>query len=225
MKQGLLNNTVSEASHPEELGFVLLTDVVPDAILEIRYFSTFNFVGERIRSYHAPIAYLTTEAAAALKAVSDDLIAQGYRIKVYDAYRPQSAVDHFIDWANDPDVTQMKPYFYPDVDKSELFAQGYISAKSDHSRGSTVDLTIVDMMTGREMDMGGGFDFFDEISHSDYIETLTQEQLCNRTILKKAMENHGFLPIPEEWWHFILKDEPYPDTYFDFPVDLPGHGG
>ena len=210
---------------PEEAygkeGFVLITDVIPDAILEIRYYSTFNFVGERIDAYEAPVAYLTKEAAAALKNVSDELMAQGYRIKIYDAYRPQTAVDHFKAWAEDLEATEMKPYFYPKVDKSELFDKGYIAAKSDHSRGSTVDLTLVDMMTGREMDMGGGFDYFGELSHPDYTETLTQEQIDNRMILREAMVNNGFRPLPEEWWHFTLENEPYPDTYFDFPVDMP----
>jgi len=202
-------------------GFVLITDVIPDAILEIRYYSTFNFVGERINGYEAPVAYLTKEAAAALKNVSDDVMKKGYRIKIYDAYRPQTAVDNFKSWAEDLDATEMKPYFYPEVDKSELFDKGYIAAKSGHSRGSTVDLTLVDMMTGRELDMGGGFDYFGELSHPDYTETLTQEQIDNRMILRKAMTDNGFKPLPEEWWHFTLENEPYPDTYFDFPVTMP----
>ena len=115
----------------------------------------------------------------------------------------------------------MKPYFYPEVEKSELFVKGYIAAKSGHSRGSTVDLTIVDMMTGREVDMGGGFDFFGELSHPAYTETLSAEQINNRMILRKAMTDHGFKPLEEEWWHFTLENEPYPDTYFDFPVAMP----
>jgi D-alanyl-D-alanine dipeptidase len=195
--------------------------VIPDAILEIRYYSTFNFVGERIDAYEAPVAYLTKEAAEALKNVSDDLMAQGYRIKIYDAYRPQTAVDHFKAWAEDLDAVEMKPYFYPEVDKSELFDRGYIAAKSGHSRGSTVDLTIVDMMTGREVDMGGSFDYFGELSHPSYTGSLTQEQIDNRMILREAMVNNGFRPLEEEWWHFTLENEPYPDTYFDFPVAMP----
>lgn len=211
----------AEMEEYEEEGFVLITDVIPDAVLEVRYYSTFNFVGERIDAYEAPVAYLTKEAAAALKNVSDDLMAQGYRIKIYDAYRPQTAVDHFKARAEDLEATEMKPYFYPEVDKSELFDKGYIAAKSGHSRGSTVDLTIVDMLTGREVDMGGGFDYFGELSHPDYTATLTQEQIDNRMILREAMVNNGFRPLPEEWWHFTLENEPYPDTYFDFPVDMP----
>jgi D-alanyl-D-alanine dipeptidase len=206
--------------NPKE-GFVMITDVIPDAILEIRYYSTFNFVGERIDAYEAPVAYLSKEAAEALKQVSDDLMEQGYRIKIYDAYRPQTAVNHFKSWAEDLEATEMKSYFYPEVDKSELFDKGYIAEKSGHSRGSTVDLTLVDMMTGCEVDMGGGFDYFGELSHPDYTATLTQEQIDNRMILQEAMVKAGFRPLPEEWWHFTLENEPYPDTYFDFPVDMP----
>ena len=212
-------STVIETT--ENDNFVLITDVIPDAILEIRYYSTFNFVGERINGYQAPVAYLTKEAAWALKNVSDEVMKQGYRIKIYDAYRPQTAVDHFKAWAEDLQATEMKPYFYPEVDKSELFDKGYIAAKSGHSRGSTVDLTLVDMKTGRELDMGGGFDYFGELSHPDYTATLTQEQIDNRMLLQKAMTNNGFRPLPEEWWHFTLKNEPYTDTYFDFPVAMP----
>ena len=212
---------IVEPEEYEKEGFVLITDVIPDAILEIRYYSTFNFVGERIDAYDAPVAYLTKEAAAALKNVSDDLMAQGYRIKIYDAYRPQTAVDHFKAWAEDLEAQEMKPYFYPGVDKSELFEKGYIAAKSGHSRGSTVDLTIVDMMTGRELDMGGGFDYFGELSHPDYTATLTAEQYNNRMILQKAMVSNGFRPLAEEWWHFTLQNEPYPNTYFDFSVKMP----
>ncbi len=197
--------------------FVLLSEAVPDAILEIRYYSTYNFVGERIDGYEQPVALLTKEAAAALKAVSDEVIAQGYRLKIYDAYRPQSAVDHFIKWGQDLDDTKMKEYFYPELDKSDLFAQGYIAAHSGHSRGSTVDLTLFDMTTEKEVDMGGTFDYFGELSHPGYTE-ITEEQYNNRMILREVMTKHGFLPIEEEWWHFTLEDNPYPNTFFTFPV-------
>ena len=200
--------------------FVVLTDVVPDAILEIRYYSTYNFVGERIDGYEQPVALLTKEAASALRAVSDDLMAQGYRLKIYDAYRPQTAVDHFVEWAKDLEATEMKAYFYPEVDKSDLFEDGYIARHSGHSRGSTVDLTLLDMSTGKEVDMGGTFDYFGRRSHSDYTSGLTEEQIANRRLLRSAMVAHGFKPISTEWWHFKLKDEPYPDTYFTFPVNV-----
>lgn len=198
-------------------GFVPITDVVPDAILEIRYYSTYNFVGERIDGYLAPTAWLTRPAADSLKAVSDDVMKLGYRLKIFDAYRPQCAVDHFVRWAADVPDTLMKRYFYPDVDKSRLFELGYIMEKSGHTRGSTVDLTLFDMNTEKEVDMGGTFDWFGEESHPDY-RGITDEQFANRMILRDAMVRHGFKTLDSEWWHFTLKDEPYPDTYFTFPI-------
>ena len=198
--------------------FVLLSEAVPDAILEIRYYSTYNFVGDRIDGYEEPVAILTEEAAAALKEASDDLISQGYRLKIYDAYRPQMAVDNFMAWALDEEDVRMKQYFYPELDKDVLFPQGYIAEHSGHSRGSTVDLTLFDMETEKEVDMGGTFDYFGELSHPDYTE-ITEEQYENRMILREAMMKHGFKPLEEEWWHFTLVDEPYPDTYFTFPVN------
>lgn len=205
----------------KKAGFVLLTKIIPDAILEMRYYSTFNFVGERIDSYEAPVAYLTKEAANALLNASNLLIKQGYRIKVYDAYRPQTAVSHFKRWAKDINAVEMKPYFYPNKEKAELFAIGYVAKKSSHSRGSAIDLTLVDMTTGREIDMGCGFDYFGEISHSDRTEGLSDEQISNRKILSNAMTKSGFRPHPKEWWHFTLENEPYPNTYFDFPIIAP----
>ena len=205
----------------DKSGFVLLTDVIPDMLLEIRYYSTFNFVGERIDGYKAPVAYLTKETALALKKANDDLKKQGYIIEVFDAYRPQSAVEHFKRWAKDLEAMEMKPYYYPNVDKSELFKLGYIAEKSSHSRGAAVDLTIVDMMSGQELDMGSAFDFFGEISHSLHTEGLTETQINNRMILRRAMMANGFKPMAEEWWHFSLENEPYPNTYFDFPITLP----
>ena len=198
--------------------FVAITDVVPDAILEIRYYSTYNFVGERIDGYDAPIALMTREAADSLRAVSDDLRRHGgYRLKIWDAYRPQRAVNHFIRWAENLQDTAMKRIFYPMVDKSLLFEQNYILARSGHSRGSTVDLTLIDEATGKELDMGSPFDWFGNESHPDYPCKLYR-QSENRLILRKAMLRHGFLPIDSEWWHFTLANEPYPDTYFDFPI-------
>ena len=191
------------------------------AILEIRYYGTYNFVGTRIDGYEAPIAMLTKKAAKALKAVSDDVMAKGYRLKIYDAYRPQKAVDHFVRWAADVADTTMKYCFYPNLDKSVLFEQDYIMAKSGHTRGSTVDLTLFDMATGmatgKELDMGGTFDWFGEESHPDY-RGITDEQYAHRMILRTAMLSHGFKPLDSEWWHFTLADEPYPDTYFTFPL-------
>ena len=198
--------------------FVILSDVVPDIIQEIRYYSTYNFVGERINGYDEPYAILTKKAANALKKVSDNLNLKGYRLKIYDAYRPQMAVNHFINWINDSKNNSMKEYFYKNISKSELLKLGYIKEKSSHSRGSTVDLTLVDMKTGLEIDMGSSFDCFDNISNYK-TENLTRTQYKNRMILKDAMINEGFKPIAEEWWHFTLEDEPYPNTYFNFPVN------
>ena len=209
--------------------FVNLAEVVPDAILEIRYYSTYNFVGARVDGYEEPVALLTRQAADSLRAVSDDLLKQGYRLKIFDAYRPQCAVDHFMRWAADVNDTLMKPYFYPKVPRDKLFELGYILEKSGHTRGSTVDLTLFDMATEKEVDMGGTFDWFGRESHPDYggdpqtgkykgNAPITAEQFHNRMILREAMMRHGFKPLDEEWWHFTLKNESFPDTYFTFPV-------
>jgi len=230
------DNTSVENPTEENRQFVTLTDVVPDAILEIRYFGTYNFVGTRIDGYLEPTALLTKEAADSLRAVSDDVKALGYRLKIYDAYRPQQAVDHFVRWAEDIPDTLMRTYFYPDLDKSVLFDQEYIYAKSGHTRGSTIDLTLFDMQTEKELDMGGTFDWFGPESHPDFCgnpetqeytadnsksptaRSITEEQFQNRMILRAAMMRHGFKPLSTEWWHFTLCDEPFPDTYFNFPV-------
>ena len=209
--------------------FVNITDVVPDVILEIRYFGTYNFVGARIDGYLQPTALLLREAADSLRAVSEDLKAQGYRLKIYDAYRPQRAVDHFVRWGKDLNDTLMKSYFYPNEVKDSLFIKDYIAAHSGHSRGATLDLTIFDMRTEKEVDMGGTFDWFGKESHPTCggdpetgtyrpNDTITAQQFANRMILRKAMLSHGFKPYECEWWHFTLKNEPFPDTYFDLPV-------
>jgi D-alanyl-D-alanine dipeptidase len=198
-------------------GFVYVHEVIDTVQLDIRYYGENNFVGTRIDGYERPVAILSEEAAAALKVAADILEEQGYYIKIFDAYRPQMAVDHFIRWAQDLDDVKMKEQFYPDVDKSKLFELGYIAEKSGHSRGSTVDLTLVDKHTGEELDMGGGFDFFGEISHHG-TDLITEEQERNRNILREAMVAAGFKPYPEEWWHYTLENEPYPDTYFNFKV-------
>ncbi len=197
--------------------FVILSDYIPDIIQEIRYYTTYNFVGDKIDGYEEPIALLTKEAATALKEVSDELREKGYRLRIYDAYRPQKAVDHFIRWAKDLDDTRMKEYFYPNFDKSLIFKEGYLLEKSGHSRGSTVDLTLVDVKTNENIDMGGTFDFFGEISSPSY-KDITEEQYNNRMLLREAMIKHGFRPAKTEWWHFTLINEPFPDTYFTFSI-------
>ena len=232
----LLSGCASSKHLTPDTRFVMLAEAVPDAILEIRYYSTYNFVGARVDGYEQPTAMLTKEAAEALRAVSDDVMSQGYRLKIYDAYRPQKAVDHFVRWAADLGDTKMKTYFYPDLDKSVLFEQEYIMEKSGHTRGSTVDLTLFDMNTEKEVDMGGTFDWFGPESHPDFCgnpetgeyngdnnkspagRSITERQFKNRMILRQAMLRHGFKALDTEWWHFTLKDEPYPDTYFTFPV-------
>ena len=198
-------------------GFVLLSDVIPHIVQEIRYFSTFNFVGERVDGYEEPIALMTREAALALRNVSNEMMVQGYRLKVFDAYRPVTAVKRFILWAIEDEDVRMKPFFYPDIDKQDAFELGYIAKRSSHSRGSAIDLTLLDMKTGREVDMGGPFDLFGELSHPDY-RGVIDEQYANRMLLRAAMERNGFEPYECEWWHFRLVNEPFPDTWFDFPV-------
>lgn len=198
-------------------GFVSLADFVSSIVQEIRYHSTYNFIGDRIDGYEEPCALLTVEAARALKSAANEMNVRGYRLKVFDAYRPAAAVRHFVLWGIEDTDIRMKPYFYPGLEKTELFAKGYIAKQSSHSRGSAVDLTLLDMKTGKELDMGSPFDFFGEVSHPDY-KDITPEQYDNRMMLQQVMVRNGFKPLECEWWHFMLADEPYPDTYFDFPV-------
>lgn len=212
MRKIYQNNIAMDSS-----GFVLLSDFVPHVVQEIRYYSTYNFIGERIDGYEEPCALITKEAARALKAVSSELLVRGYRLKVFDAYRPTCAVKSFVLWGIEDQDVRMKEYFYPSMDKGDLFTKGYIAKKSSHSRGSTVDLTLLDMKSGKEVDMGSPFDFFGPISHPDS-KDVTEEQYENRMILQNAMVRNGFIPYECEWWHFTLRDEPYPDTYFEFPV-------
>ena len=208
---------VARSFSDDRSDFVVLTDVVPDVVLEMRYFSTYNFVGSRIDGYEEPVALLTREAAEALGRASDAFLQLGYRLKIFDAYRPQSAVDHFRRWGRDRDDRRMQPYFYPRVDKALVFALGYLSTHSGHSRGSTLDLTLIDMETGLELDMGGHFDLLDTRSHFDSPE-ITAEQYAHRRLLRETMSAAGFRPYDKEWWHFTLRGEPYPATYFTFPV-------
>lgn len=200
-------------------GFVMVSDVLPDIIQEIRYYTTYNFVGKRIDSYNAPVAILSKKAADALKIASNEFISNGYYIKIFDAYRPKSAVNHFLRWSEDSNDTKMEKIFYPNVNKRNLFNLGYISKESAHSRGSTLDMTLIDMETGKEIDTGSPFDLFDEISHHG-TNKITSKQTANRMVIKKTMERNGFESYSNEWWHYTLIDEPYSNTYFDFPVDF-----
>ncbi len=204
-------------SPPKE--FVSLSEAIPTITLDIRYFGEDNFIGEKIDGYEAPKAYLTVKATEALKKVQEDLAPFGLGLKVFDAYRPQRAVDHFVRWAKNLDDTRMKAKYYPDVDKKNLFMELYIADKSSHSRGSTVDLTIVDLKDSKrqELDMGSGFDLFGPISWPDFPD-VSASQRAHRLLLRQTMITHGFVPYPQEWWHFNYKNDPYPDTYFDFSV-------
>ena len=201
-------------------GFVYVDDVIPDIKIELWYCTKHNFVGERIDGYLKPKCILSKEAADALKNVQEELKRFGLGLKIYDAYRPQQAVDHFVRWAKDLTDTAMKAEFYPDVKKKDLFKEGYIAARSSHTRGSTVDITIVALQEGEpatELDMGSGYDFFSPKSWPTYSD-LTPSQRAHRMLLQAVMTKHRFKPYPQEWWHFTLQDEPYPDTYFNFPI-------
>jgi len=191
--------------------FVNVNTLIPSIRYDMRYASDENFIGQPIQGYEEPICYLTNEAALALKRVQNTLQKEGLRLHLFDCFRPQRAVDHFVRWAKDLDDTKMKEAYYPGVDKRDLFAKGYIAARSGHSRGSTVDLSI------EGLDMGTSFDFFDPHSHTDS-DKVTKKQHRNRMRLKKVMEANGFANYAEEWWHFTLKDEPYKTTYFDFAI-------
>jgi D-alanyl-D-alanine dipeptidase len=201
-------------------GFVALRDVAPDVVVELRYLGAENFVGEPIDGYAAERCYLTAQAADALARVQAGLAEFGLGLKVFDAYRPQRAVDHFVRWASELGDTRKKARYYPRVAKERLFKEGYIAARSGHSRGSTVDLTLVSLHDERqeELDMGTPFDFFGPESHG-LSASVTPQQRANRMLLRRVMMQQGFRPLVEEWWHFTLNDEPFPDTYFDFPVE------
>jgi D-alanyl-D-alanine dipeptidase len=199
-------------------GFVYVDEVIPTVEVEIRYYSDYNFVGMRIDGYEAPIAILASETAQALQKVSEELSLKGYRLRIYDAYRPQKAVNHFIRWSKDAEDEQMMTDFYPDIEKSKLFKLGYIATRSGHSRGSTIDLTLVNSKTGDPVDMGSPYDLLGPISNHG-TKLITDKQTANRNILKNAMEKHGFKPYSKEWWHYTLKNEPYPNKYFDFNVE------
>lgn len=192
-------------------GMVDVGALIPDAAIEMRYAGPDNFVGAPIDGYETNRCFLTREAADALKAVAAELRAEGRRLRLYDCYRPQRAVDHFVRWAKTGDE-RMKAAYYPNVPKAELFARGYIAERSGHSRGSTVDVTI------DGADMGGPWDFFDDISHTDHSSLILASQRVERLRLKRVMERHGFRNYDKEWWHYTLVAEPFPDRYFDDPV-------
>ncbi|MBQ4838045.1 MULTISPECIES: M15 family metallopeptidase [Pseudoalteromonas] len=197
-----------------------LVDVVaqvPSIQTEIRYFTADNFVGKKIDGYLAPKCLLSKEAVKAVTKAQYALNEFGLGLKVFDCYRPQMAVDHFVRWAKDLEDTKNKAKYYPEVPKNELFKRGYIAARSGHSRGSTLDVTLVDLVTGVELDMGSGWDFFSKVSWPSY-QGISAQQRANRKLLAKVMRSAGFIGLTEEWWHFTLIDEPYADQYFTLPV-------
>lgn len=222
--------------------FIDIQAVIPEVILDIRYYDDHNFLGERVDGYLAPKCILTKEAAHALANVQKDLQPYSLQLKIYDCYRPQHAVDHFVRWAKEIKNTKTMREFYPTIDKKNLFRDGYIADRSSHSRGSTVDLTIVPLpVSGQQeyiprqtlsecylpagqrfgdnsIDMGTGFDCFHELSHTTNPH-IGHQQKINRLLLKSLMEKHGLKNYDKEWWHYTLKNEPYPNTYFDFPVE------
>jgi len=197
--------------------FDYIQNKIPTIELDIRYFSSNNFIGQPIDGYLAPKAVLSNQALKALIKVQKSLKPFGLGLKVFDAYRPQKAVDHFVRWGLDLNDTIMQNEYYPTVEKKNLFKEGYIAKKSGHSRGSTVDLTIVDLETKEELDMGSPFDFFGKASWVLY-KNITSQQRANRMLLHTIMVQYGFNAYDQEWWHFTLKNEPYPRKYFDFDV-------
>jgi len=207
-----------EETPPLHQDFVYLKELMPNLRSDLRYYGDNNFIGQRIEGYNAPKCILSKEAGEALQKVQAELERIGFGLLIFDAYRPQQAVDFFVGWAQDDSDTLMKHEFYPNVNKKDLFKKGYISKKSGHTRGSTVDLTIVSLKTRHILNMGSPYDLFDEKSHIDYAH-VTKNQRALRLLLKRRMEKHGFKSYEKEWWHFTLIDEPFPDTYFDFPIE------
>lgn len=197
--------------------FVDAATLIPNLAVEMRYAGSDNFIGRPITGYNAPVCLLSRPAAAALASVAADLRPQGLGLKVFDCYRPARAVADFAKWARDPSDQKRKVDYYPNVDKSQLFELGYIAERSGHSRGSTLDLTLIDLATKAEIDMGSTYDLFDTLSWPTDPRPSSAQQ-ANRLKLQSAMTANGFRPLKEEWWHFTLNGEPYPDTYFDVPV-------
>ncbi|MDB5599959.1 MAG: D-Ala-D-Ala dipeptidase [Xanthobacteraceae bacterium] len=197
-------------------GFVDAATLVEGLVVDMRYLGADNFVGTKVDGYQAARCLLTRQAADALAKVARDIADKGLVLKVFDCYRPQRAVAHFVRWARDIDNRATKPTFYPQIDKQDLFKLGYIAERSGHSRGSTMDLTLA-RADGGELDMGSKFDFFGPISWPSS-RSVSAEARANRMLLAGAMRQRGFVPYSREWWHFTLREEPFPNTYFDFPV-------
>jgi D-alanyl-D-alanine dipeptidase len=211
-------NFVSIPPEMDFSDFVIINDIIPEIVTELRYYSSFNFAGVHIDGYEEPVALMTKEAVEKLKNVSKYFDEKGYRIKIWDSYRPQRAVDHFVRWGQNESDDLMKPYFYPDLTKKQVFDGGYIAKHSGHSKGSTIDMTLLHKINGTDVDFGSGFDFFGSKANFNYTN-VTDEQKENRIMLNRIMTENGFNALPEEWWHFTLKNEPFPNTYFNFPIN------
>lgn len=201
-------------------GFVYADRIIPNLIFEPRYYSNNNFTGRRVDGYLAPKCIMTAQCAIALKKVQDELETRGMGLKIFDAYRPQKAVDCFIRWTCNINDQRNKAIYYPTMEKKNLFQDGYLASPSAHSRGSAVDLTIVKPDKDgkyQELDMGTCFDYFGT-KERPADKKITEEHCNNCILLKNIMIKYGFIPCRREWWHFTLKEEPFPDTYFNFPV-------
>ena len=198
--------------------FIDIKEFIPTIIIDLKYASDDNFTGRVVKGYESPKCLLTFEAARSLKIIQTTLKNSGYSLKIYDAYRPQRSVNHFINWSKNQSDTLKKSYFYPNILKSNLFELGYIATKSSHSRGSTVDITLVDISSGKEIDMGSPYDFFGLESSHDY-ENISITQKNNRKLLLDLMTKNGFSSYSKEWWHYTFIDEPFPTTYFDFTIN------
>ena len=197
--------------------FVYLEDIAPSIRIELRYFSNNNFIGKPIDGYNSNSLIITEETAKSLKIIQQELLQKELSLKIFDGYRPQKAVNHFVRWVQVLKDTLMKAQYYPKVKKNNLLKNGYIAERSGHSRGSTIDLTIINIKTGKALDMGSAYDFFGIQSHPLY-QNISKKQKNNRMLLRNIMLNHGFKPYKNEWWHFTLKKEPFPNTYFTFPI-------
>lgn len=197
--------------------FVDVSELVPEAQIDLRYFISDNFVGTPIDGYESPICYLTRPAAEALKIAAQEAARRELRLRIFDGYRPVRAVAHFARWAADLADQSTKNAYYPEVEKADLFKEGYLAARSGHSRGSTLDLTLTEIHSGLDLDMGTPFDLFGPTSWTDF-DGVSRLARVNRALLASIMETAGFVGFSKEWWHFTLADEPFPDTYFDFPI-------
>lgn len=197
--------------------FVNVQEIDSTIKVELRYLTSNNFVGGKVDGYQANKAYLTKRAAKALRMAHRRAWKMGMGILIFDSYRPQQAVDHFVRWSKDLKDTLTKSEFYPEINKSRLFEEGFIASRSGHTRGSTVDLTLYYLETGEEVDMGSAFDLFSDIS-SHNSPSITAEQLANRNLLRLLMRNAGFRAYSKEWWHYTLNNEPFPDQYFNFEI-------